>query len=377
MIVIVIPDVTCSGPAWGGAVYYAHGYQAVFVSAYILIFLDLVFRILMVEPLPNTQDYKGSLESEVSQAQGQAYDRAVHDQGYGTFKQDDVSRMIQDEESATTVSAEAEWLMPSKSRPNRPAPIITVTNTVTATTASPSPSPLSATSPAEQNPLSGYITLLRFPRFLAALLGSFLVAFILRAMEATLPLYLARLFHCAVNRVGLIFPLVTLAMLTTPFVGVLADKIGAKTVLTTGCGLLAPSWILLRLVDQGNRAGFIPLVIFLVFIGFGIAFVHTAASSEARSAVDESRRRRPEIWRMSNASAAAAAAGYTLTNAASAVGSVTGPVVGGVLVDRFGWNTFTLVLGIVCGVCCVLPPFLSVCTSVRNQGTSATFDNGP
>ncbi len=309
-----------SGPTLGGILYHHFGYLAVFVSAYALVGLDFLLRVLM---LGKEDREKGKNNIRRNQMD------------YGT----------------------------ASSKPCRPArsPSTSSSSSSSSLLSSTSSSPTSSLPSPESRHLAKIqakphrhplLTLLTTPRMLTAILGDFTQATILTSLESILPLRTKLLFHYNSQRVALVFLPLSLAPLFGPLFGALSDRIGAKTMVCTGFLLTAPLLILLRLVDHYDESQVALLCVLLFLIGISLNMILTPVFSEASYVVDDLVATQPGVFGEKGAYAQA----FRLMNVAYAAGSVVGPLMGGFLVERIGREGVTCGMGIWC-LGCVGPCF--------------------
>lgn len=197
---------------------------------------------------------------------------------------------------------------------------------------------------------SALITLLKSSRLLMAVLGALMQSFMLTELEATLPWYIKKTFSYNSAQVGLIFLITSIPSFSAPLIGFLSDqKLGAKLMVTLGYLLLCPLWIALQLVNHKSDAQIALLCVLLFAIGFALNMILTPVYTEAKEAVDEAKRKKPGVFGEKGAYAQA----FGLMNMAYAAGSIAGPLVGGLLVDRFGWGGSTITTGLLFIICAV------------------------
>ena len=144
-----------SGPICGGALYHRFGYQAVFFSAYGVIALDLLLRVLMVERPVSTKT-----SSDVSEAMFTNGTPTVASSHYGTFMPTDLTNASKDD---------------AGDKPGA-APASPSTSTIRSTT--PSCNSLTKFPPIPSPSRPSFMVLLTNARFLVAILGSFMEAFV-------------------------------------------------------------------------------------------------------------------------------------------------------------------------------------------------------
>lgn len=328
-----------SGPLCGGALYHSLGYEAVFISAYGLIGLDLLFRVLMIEQKPTETE-------DSTQAAGVTETVPIRPQilrtssAYGTFQPDHQARPPRETQSQVDGSPE--------------------TGTVSDTKAS------TTSSSTRRRP--AFVVLLSRPRMLVAILGSLMNSFLLTILESVLPLYTKRLFNFNSLNVGIILLFLMLSTFSAPFIGALSDKVGAKATVTAGFISLTPSFILLRLVNHNGFSQIVLLCVLLFAIGIALNLVLTPVFTEAKAAVDEVQEEQPGVF----GEKPAYAMSFALMNMAYAAGSLVGPLLGSFLVERIGWQSFTLLVGIACAAC-IPASVYAVGGKVRSE--AATLDN--
>lgn len=309
------------GPMIGGILYHELGYLAVFMSAYVLVGLDFLLRVLMItgqDGAPETND--------VGIANG----------SYGTMSHDD-GKLKKQQNIAD-------------SRPT--SPLLSRSSSTSSTSSLPK---IKTLSPPQlslilRHPL---LVLLTSPRMLVAILGDFMQSLIVTGLETVLPLRIKIIFHYNSTQVALVFLALSLPHFAGPAVGHLSDRVGAKICVCLGFLCTAPLIILFRLVDHYESSQVALLCVLLLGIGLSVNFILTPVWSEAMYVVDDKAARHPGVFGEKGAYAQA----FGLMNVAYSAGSLVGPLVGGLLVERVGWNNLTLATGVLCGVC-VIPCFL-------------------
>ena len=174
------------------------------------------------------------------------------------------------------------------------------------------------------------------PRMLAAIFGVATESLVLTELESTLPLYIKTPFDYSSSNVGLVLLILSLPSLGAPIIGILSDRYGAKITVSLGFLLLAPLWIALRLVNQNSAAQVALLCVLLFAIGVALVMVQTPVFTEAKAVVDQAEEEEPGVFGENSAYAQA----FGLMNMAYAVGTVVGPLLGGMLVQRIGVGEF-------------------------------------
>ena len=340
------------GPMLGGILYHHFGYFAVFTSAYALVGLDFLFRVFMV----TEKDCEP--ESSIINTD----DRS--NRSYGTMSNNAVER-------GTTPPEEPHGAVsPSESSSSLRTSSISSLAESTTSTESPLPPAYIDSTQKPPNPQSHPIViLLTSSRMLAALMGDFIQSLILTGLESILPLRIKTLFDYNSMQVALVFLSLSLAAFVGPAVGHISDRIGAKIVVCLGFVYAAPLLILLRLVDHDGKTEVALLCCLLLLLGIALNMILTPVWSEVTYLVDDKMAEEPGIFGSKGAYAQA----FGLMNVAYAVGSLVGPLMGGLLVETVGWNDLTLATGILCALCML--PCLYAIGGKRVQRSSAGVEN--
>ena len=319
-----------AGPVLGGIIYDQQGYFAVFMSAYALIAVDFILRIVMVERPLAVSEY------EVLKAEGQTY---------GTVR---------------NVSRDAPEITPN--HPSVPGTI--------------PESPLLsnqylANGVFSQRRRHPALVLLSIPRMRVALLGALIQTSILLGLESTIPLRVKTIFHCNSTQVAFIFLWITIPALVAPLMGHLASRCGSRIIISLGFLCLTPCLILLRMINHNDSAQVFLVCLLLLLIGLSMHMIMTPISAEAKRLIDETEAAQPGTFGTKGPYAQA----FGLLNAASASGSLIGPLAGGFLLERVGWNSLTLGSGIF-SASCVVPCFLALGKRrIRDRAMDMVEDN--
>jgi MFS family permease len=186
------------------------------------------------------------------------------------------------------------------------------------------------------------LTLLTSYRLDAALFGCFISAALLTSFDSILPLYVNEIWGWDSIGAGLIFLSITLPSFLGPLIGKYADKHGSRWLATIGFIITGPCFVLLRLVDHNSMNQKVLLSALLTIVGLGVALSLTALMAEVSYAVEAQGAKRPVGFFGKNGVFAQA---YGLFNMAYAAGTLAGPLLAGLVKERAGWGTATLVLG--------------------------------
>ena len=184
-------------------------------------------------------------------------------------------------------------------------------------------------------------------RLQAASLGTLIASMTMTGLDATLPLFVSRVFGWDSLGAGLIFIALLVPHLFGPLIGRFVDKTGPRLIAATGLILLLPFWVLLRLVDHDNIRQVILLVVLLMGIGVGSALLVTSLMSEFSKVCDSKERKDPSIFRGRSAYSTS----YGILNVSWAAGSLLGPLMGAAIERAGGWKTMTWCFGLSAVAC--------------------------
>jgi len=191
--------------------------------------------------------------------------------------------------------------------------------------------------------------LLKSPRLLTGLLLSFVQATLMGAFDSVLTVYTKSLFGFNSLSAGLIFLALVVPTIVSPAVGWYCDKHGPRLPAFIGLALPCPFLVLLRLVNRDTSRDIVLLCVFLALIGLGLAITLPPAMSEISAVVTDAEKKNPGCFGKHGAYAQA----YGLFNFSFAAGYVVGPVWGGIMNEKVGWDSMSWSLGLFCGVCAV------------------------
>ena len=172
-------------------------------------------------------------------------------------------------------------------------------------------------------------------RLCVALICSLIGAVLLTVWDATLPLYVNRLFGWSSLGGGLVFLPLAIPSFFAPLVGLWADKKGPRWPIVIGSTFAIPFIVLLRLVVHSGSQQIVLLCAMLVLIGIGIHLALTPLGVEISNIVREKEKLDPGAFGGRGAYATA----YGLYNTAFAGGMLVGPLLGGFVNQGAGWGT--------------------------------------
>ena len=197
-------------------------------------------------------------------------------------------------------------------------------------------------SPNQRSSLPPILTLLASRRLLAALWGCMIQASILTAFDSVLPLRVSAIFGWSSTGAGVLFLALVVPSCIAPLVGTMSDKYGPRWLATVGFLLACPFLVLLRLVDHNSLNQKVLLGALLALIGGSLTLVMTPLMAEITYVVQAKEKKNPGAYGEKGAYAQA----YGLFNTAFAGGTLIGPIWGGFVVARAGWDTMAWSLGL-------------------------------
>ncbi|RGP80260.1 hypothetical protein FLONG3_1632 [Fusarium longipes] len=277
-------------PLLGGVVYSKGGYYSVFAMCFGLLAVDIALRLIIIE----VKDAKVWL------------DRAKTTTA-------DPESVVEDESESKANKSEGTHVQATENQ----------------TKEAPDPS---------RSPIKTLVELLKQPRFLAALWGTFVQALINTALESTLPLLTHEIFDWDSVGAGLIFLPLILPSFLGPVVGMVGDRYGPKWLASFGFLFATPFVVCLMFVDENIIQDKVLLCGLLVGVGITMACIFGPLMAEITWAVQ---------GEDGTEGAGQIAQAYGLYNMAYSGGSLVGPIMGGMVKDSSGWGTVGWSLGIV------------------------------
>ena len=295
------------GPFAGGAIYDVGGHYAVFGLAFAILAIDLALRFTIVE--------RKDAERLLARVNATSYGAI----GDGPL-QGEVAPCANKPDSSSTHA-------PSDS------------TDADLTKASPAPLADSPSNPSHMPPV---LRLLLNPRILTALWAVLSTSLMICALEAILPLYTQRLFTWSPTLSGANFAVFLLPVLLDPFFGRLAASRTLRAIFaTTGFILGSLAFFILTAVTAPTTVRKAILWAMLIVLGLGICLASTPPMLDMGDVVEAEEERSPGIYGPGKG----VATSYALYNAASAIGSLTGPALAGGLMERIGWVGVCVGLG--------------------------------
>ncbi|KAK9452280.1 major facilitator superfamily domain-containing protein [Limtongia smithiae] len=203
--------------------------------------------------------------------------------------------------------------------------------------------------PEKKFELPGMFRLLSNWRLLNVLFLTVIMAWIMAALESTLPYHAEQLFNYSSLGAGLLFLPLSITSLTGPLIGYWIDKTSPRWPLCAGFIVMCPFVTLMRLPNSDDIHQIVLMFALLALVGLAIAALSTATMAEISACVTAAEAKRPGLFGAGGGYAQA----FGLFNFAYSAGSVIGPLEGGFVVDSSGWNTMTWSLGVIAGVTAV------------------------
>lgn len=269
------------GPILGGVVFDKGGYDAVFVMAYVLVGVDVALRCVVIEKQVAARwvEEEGVCQEPVERATDEPLrSRQARSADTDVIELDETAPVTESRRSTMLESQGVEVSTAAKAR--RVPPMV---------------------------------TLIKSTRLLAALWGSIVLAIVLTAFDATLPLYVKATFEwsstgagttpkskflCSVltTAAGLIFLTVVLPSFLGPVVGWASDHYGARWLATSGFLLITPVVVLLRLVTHNTIGQKILMSALLAMIGLAANLIATPIMADISHAVERKASKNPGIF---------------------------------------------------------------------------------
>jgi MFS family permease len=153
-------------------------------------------------------------------------------------------------------------------------------------------------------------------------------------------------FKWSSSGAGLIFATTAIPSFAGVYVGKLISRFGARIPGTIAFVIATISWIAMRFVNSNTATDVTLLVALLLLQGVSIVFVEITAMTEVSQVVGDYEIEFPGAFGDKSPVAQA----YALFNMAFAGGQLLGPILAGGIRVWAGWNTMTLIIGLVCGL---------------------------
>ncbi|OAX84039.1 hypothetical protein ACJ72_01598 [Emergomyces africanus] len=294
---------TIGAPLIGGIVYAKAGYYMVYITAFIFLGADIVFRLVMIEArVARTWDPSIGIQKTSGNSSAKGPNGAEN----GAPKKHEKRHSAGDQLQGSKISRLAHHLPP-------------------------------------------FITMLSSMRLLMALWGCTVLAILFGALEATIPLFVHATFHWDSFGAGLVILAPLIPTFISPAIGWLADKHGTRSYVAVGYIITMIPLILLRIVTQNTMHDKVVFCALLALCGGCAMLFEVPVQIEIVLSVEEKVRENPTHYGEQGAYAQA----FGLGNLTYALGLIIGPLWGGYAVEGAGWGVMTLTLGIMCGASAV------------------------
>ncbi|KAL8740877.1 MAG: hypothetical protein Q9190_006460 [Brigantiaea leucoxantha] len=355
-------------PLLGGVVYERRGYYGVYYMIWVLIIVDILLRLTMVEkkiadrwtnvPEPKSQNPEALEVRDTGQGSSLSIPESIRNAPLLRFQVADkrLTGSLDPEEGLTNNERQVQDLAEKpcmhhgkkqhfqQSRPDtiEEAP---VSGSAAADLHScdlvpeDSGPPGAYKHPSKRPPI---LMLLSSLRLLSALYCVLAQSVLFTSWDAVLPLRVNKLFGWSSLQAGLIFLPLMLPSLFAPLVGAFSDKYGARLPITIGFVLAMPFLILLRLVDRSGKGQIVLLCALLTSLGATLTIMMTPLLAEITYTLEAKQKIHPGLFGEKGAYAQA----YGLFTCAYAGGMLVGPIWAGFVVQKVGWGTMCLTLGL-------------------------------
>lgn len=273
------------GPVIGGVLYEYGGYFQVFLPAFCLIAIEMILRVMIIEPEKRS---RGTSPSQ--------------------FALCSVEAPPDDERLRPGTGTDEQPLLPIA---------------------------------AHETNRQAFSILLCSPRFLVAVMSLFVLNTIGCGFDGVLAPYINDAFGLDAMHAAALFLAIALPMFLAPISGALTDRFGAKWPAASGFLIAVPSLVLLRLVTRGTSLPFVKLAILLFFVGVALALAMPPLRVEVSKVVEAIEGENPGIFGPYGAYSQA----YGLMNTAIAAGGLIGPLYAGFVRVWLGWEAMSLSMG--------------------------------
>ncbi|KAL5322852.1 hypothetical protein ACEPPN_010831 [Leptodophora sp. 'Broadleaf-Isolate-01'] len=182
-------------------------------------------------------------------------------------------------------------------------------------------------------------------RLLVSQLVAFTHATLLAVFDATIVIESRDLFGFDSLRAGLLFvPLILPPLVIGPIAGRGVDKYGAKIFAALGLAYLALPLILLRIPHAGGTAEIVKMASFLGMCGLGLATISSPSIVEASYVVEQFHMANEDLFGETGPYGQL----YAVSSMVFSAGLTCGPVISGALRDRVGYGNMNAIMGGFC-----------------------------
>lgn len=293
-----------AGPLVGGVLYAKSGYYSVFYVAFGFLVLDIFLRLVVIEP-------REAVNWTPARVQGLELGQDIDNISSQTkLTGPEIARANSDQGSVTSVR-ETDL---KKSR------------------------------------IPTILSVLKSPRMLVALWGSLIEMVLFGALDATIPIFVNRTFHWDSSGAGLIFLPVVIPTIISPLIGWLSDRYGPRWYVFFGLLFIMVPLVLLQLVTQDTMSHKILLCALLALIGGLVVFFEIPLWVEVVVSVQEITGLKDSKGDLIQPDHTVYAQAFALSNQMSAIGTIVGPLWGGLVYENASWTVMSWTLGSLFGV---------------------------
>ncbi|CAG7942627.1 unnamed protein product [Penicillium salamii] len=182
----------------------------------------------------------------------------------------------------------------------------------------------------------------RNPQLVAALYGCLINTILVSSMDAVLPIFVKQTFHWLSGATGAIFLNLTVPSLIGPFIGMISDKYGVRSVSVIGFTFAAVGVSFLAFIQSDDTRSKIVACFLLFLVGIGLNASLTPLVTEIPRIVNSLQEEKPDIY----GDRSAVAEGYMLLDAVFGAGTVLGPLLSEPAFEKLGWIGCTAMLGL-------------------------------
>ena len=246
---------TMVGPLLGGVIYKRAGYHAVFLTLLAVIALDVTLRLTMIE----SGDASEWRKAEPVLCNGTAHENPEQPPSNGRN---------QHRKKGPEENREAKQAKPSKTCKSPCGGNKTNDSArIQAGERIPLLKKVGPIGPWYQRRFPALTALLSSKRLIAAVLGTFVYNSLIASFDDILPLFAHRTFNWDSEYAGLLYLTIPVPTLSSPFIGILSDRYGARVVALFGFALTTPCLALLSMVKKNTTEQIVILVVLLVLFG--------------------------------------------------------------------------------------------------------------
>ncbi|RHZ68361.1 hypothetical protein CDV55_107787 [Aspergillus turcosus] len=312
-----------AGPMVSGVLFKIGGYWTAWASAFAILLVDIVLRLLMLE---NSRRKRGKRLDRDFMFRGSS--------GLITEKQSDSS--LADDGSREENS-----------------PLLHPDNDTSTTSCA----TLAPETVEEKTGLQYYVYMFRHRRFVSGVLGYFVFAILISSFDTTLPLHVRDAFNWDSMPAGLMFlALQGPGIALSPLCGWLKDRVGTRIPTTVGFLGLAPLMWLLGVpgderfpwANEGQR-GQIIYAVDVTAVGIVSVLLNGVGVLEATATVEEIEKRHPGVFGPNGGFSRA----MSICSMSWTIGAFFGPILSGYMAEHIGYYEMTSTIAAICAASAV------------------------